>query len=137
MTAADALASAPGQFLADFFTSLTEDILRGSEDPEPVVARHFTPGIVQVSDGITLDRDRLVAHIRPVRKNTVDCLYEVHEALADGTRVAARFTLHARTRKGRTISTEVHFIGEFTPDGRMLRAHQLTRVLPEPKQEQL
>ncbi|MEU0690335.1 nuclear transport factor 2 family protein [Streptomyces uncialis] len=132
MTVPDLLATEPERFLTEFFASLTEDVLSGDDDPEGPVDRHFTPDIVQISDGITLTRERLVAHMRPVRRNAVECRYEMHEVLADGSRVAARFTLHARMRKGRTLATEVHFIGDFAPDGRMRRAHQLTRALPGP-----
>jgi hypothetical protein len=102
---------------------------RRSGSPEEVIARHFTPDIVQISDGTRLEHDRLLAHLRPVRKNVVGWRFEVHEAIADGNRIAARFTIHARTRKGGATATEVHLLGEFTDDGRMRRAHQLTRAL--------
>lgn len=120
--------TAPERFIADFFTSLTESTVRG-DPPESVMARHFTPDIVQISDGIRLDHDRLLAHLRPVRKNVVGRRFEVHETVAYGGRVAARLTIHARTRKGGATATQVHLFGEFT-DGRMRRSHQLTRALP-------
>ncbi|MFG2295846.1 nuclear transport factor 2 family protein [Streptomyces sp. NPDC048603] len=63
-------------------------------------ARHHTPDVVQVSDGLPRDHDRLLAHLRPVRKNALDYHFEVHEAVAEGYRTAARLTIHARTRKG-------------------------------------
>ncbi|GAA2488086.1 nuclear transport factor 2 family protein [Streptomyces gobitricini] len=121
----------PEQFIADFFSSFTEQALRNDEDPGHVVDRYFTADIVQVSDGVRLDRDKLVAHIRPLRKNLVAYRFDVHEALMDGGRVAARLTVHGRMRKGREIATEVHLFGEFTPEGRMRLSHQLTRTLPE------
>ncbi|MFF8973961.1 nuclear transport factor 2 family protein [Streptomyces sp. NPDC014995] len=121
--------TAPERFIADFFTSLTESTVRG-DPPESVMARHYTPDVVQVSDGIRLDHDRLLAHLRPVRKNVVGWRFEVHEAVADGGRIAARLTIHARTRKGGATATEVHLFGEFTEDGRMRRSRQLTRTLP-------
>ncbi|WP_318210242.1 MULTISPECIES: nuclear transport factor 2 family protein [unclassified Streptomyces] len=119
----------PARFVTEFFTSLTDSTVRG-DPPESVMARHYTPDVVQVSDGLPLDHDRLLAHLRPVRKNVVDCRFEVHEAVAEGHRIAARLTIHARTRRGGPTSTEVHLFGEFTEDGRMRRSHQLTRVLP-------
>ncbi|MFF8233985.1 nuclear transport factor 2 family protein [Streptomyces caelestis] len=120
--------TAPERFISDFFTSLTESTVQG-DAPESVMARHFAPDIVQISDGTRLEHDRLLAHLRPVRKNVVGWRFEVHEAIADGNRIAARFTIHARTRKGGATATEVHLLGEFTDDGRMRRAHQLTRAL--------
>ncbi|MGK5692895.1 nuclear transport factor 2 family protein [Streptomyces sp. URMC 128] len=119
----------PERFIARFFTSLTESTVRG-DPPESVMDRHYTPEIVQISDGIRLDRDRLLAHLRPVRKNVVDWRFDVHEAVADGGRIAARLTIHARTRKGGATATEVHLFGVFTDSGRMHRAHLVTRTLP-------
>jgi hypothetical protein len=44
--------------------------------------------------------------------------------------MAARLDIHASMRTGQVLSTEVQLMAEFTPDGRMRRAHQLTRSLP-------
>lgn len=117
----------PERFVADFFNSFTEQAL-GDEDAGAVVDRFYTPDVVQVTNGVPLDRARLVAHLRPIRKNLVAYRYEVHEALADGDRIAARLTIHAQLRHERAVSTEVYLFGEVTPDGRIRRAHQLTRT---------
>ncbi|WP_342452764.1 hypothetical protein [Streptomyces roseochromogenus] len=53
----------------------------------------------------------------------------MHEALADGDRIAARYTLHS-SQRGKCLATEVHFFGHFTADGRMRRAHMATRTVP-------
>lgn len=118
----------PRQFLAARFTSFTDDLLRDDEDPGAVVDRYHTPDIVQIADGHRIDRDKLVAHARPVRKNRPSVRIEVHEAVADGDRIAARYTLHVQDRK-RTVAIEVHFFGQFAGDGRMRRANMLTRTL--------
>jgi hypothetical protein len=44
-----------------------------------------------------------------------------------GDRLAARFTIHAEMRRGRTVSTEVYLFGEVAPDGRLRRTTQATR----------
>ncbi|HEX6514736.1 MAG TPA: nuclear transport factor 2 family protein [Nocardioidaceae bacterium] len=118
----------PRQFIADFFTSFSRDLL-GGEDPEVVVDRYHTPDVVEIADGVRLDRDKLVAHTRPVRKNRPEVRVEVHEAVADGDRLAARYTLDTRI-KGRSLAIEAHFFGRFAPDGRLAEAHVLTRTLP-------
>ncbi|MGY5123571.1 nuclear transport factor 2 family protein [Streptomyces nigrescens] len=87
------------------------------------------PGDPPVADGVALDWDRLVAHLRPVRKNLREFRFEVHEACADGDRIATRFTIHARMRKGGPVSLQVHMFAEFTPDGLLRRAEQLTRAV--------
>lgn len=84
---------------------------------------------MQIADGHAIDRDKLIAHTRPVRKNRPESRMEVHEALVNGDRLAARYTLHVRQR-GKDLSINVHFFGQFAPDGRMRRAHLLTRTLP-------
>ncbi|MET9269837.1 nuclear transport factor 2 family protein [Kribbella sp. NPDC003557] len=102
------------------------EVLAGA-DAAAIVDRYYTPDIVQIADGVTLDRQRLINHLRPVRKNLVSFSYEVHEAIRTGDRVAARFTIHAELRRGRTIATEVYLFGELAPDGRMRRTTQATR----------
>ncbi|WP_350279556.1 nuclear transport factor 2 family protein [Kribbella sp. HUAS MG21] len=114
------------EFVADFFESFTREVVAGG-DAEAVVDRYYTPDIEQVADGVTLDRQRLIDHLRPVRKNVVSCKYDVHEAIRTADRLAARFTIHAETRRGRTISTEVYLFGELAPDGRIRRTTQATR----------
>lgn len=120
------------QFMAEFFTSFTREIVADGGDPGPVVDRYYTPDVVQTANGIRIDRDRLVAHVRPVRKNLSDFAFEVHEALRDGERIAARITIHATDRRGRRTATEVHLFGELAPDGRIRRTHQLSRTDKEP-----
>ncbi|MER5770665.1 nuclear transport factor 2 family protein [Streptomyces sp. NPDC001985] len=120
-------AQPPGQFIADFLTNFTNAVVHGSEDPSDLMSRYYTRDVVQVADGVRLDWDRLVAHLRPVRRNLRAFRFDVHEAFLDGDRIAARFTIHARMRKGEPMATRVHMFAEFTRDGRLRRAEQLTR----------
>ncbi|MBX7555473.1 nuclear transport factor 2 family protein [Streptomyces sp. NPDC004232] len=119
----------PKEFIAGFFTSFAEELLRSDEDPAVIVDRFHTPDIVQVADGHRIDRAKLIAHTRPVRKNRPTIRMEVHEAITDGERIAARYTLHS-SQRGKDLATEVHFFGHFTTDGRMHRAHMATRSVP-------
>ncbi|WP_137988479.1 nuclear transport factor 2 family protein [Streptomyces vilmorinianum] len=125
-------AKPPERFVTDFFTTFTEAVVRGEEDPAELMARYYTRDVVQIADGVRLDWDRLVAHLRPVRRNLIAFRFEVHEALAAGHRIAARFTIHARMRKGGPVTTRVHMFAEFTPDGLLRRAEQLTRAVGAP-----
>lgn len=122
----------PEQFVSDFFTSFTDAVVRAEEDPAALMSRYYTRDVVQVADGVRHDWDRLLAHLRPVRRNLTKYRFEVHEALADGDRIAARFTIHAEMRKSGPVSTQVHMFAEFTPDGRLRRADQVTRTLKQP-----
>lgn len=126
----------PKQFIGQFFTNFTDEVVHGEGEPGPAMDRYYTPGIVQYADGNRLDRAKLLAHIKPVRKNLVKGHFEVHEAVSDGDQVAARFTIRAEMRQGSTTTTEVHFFGRFAPDGRLAEAHQLTRAMPETGKDQ-
>ncbi|MCX5277735.1 MULTISPECIES: nuclear transport factor 2 family protein [Streptomyces] len=126
----------PEQFVADFFTAFTEAVVSGEGDPAELMARYYTRDVVQIADGVRLDWDRLLAHLRPVRRNVTEFRFEMHEALADGDRIAARFTIHARMRKSGPVSTEVFMFGWFTPEGLLRRADQLTRILDRPEPQQ-
>ncbi|MCG7525990.1 nuclear transport factor 2 family protein [Streptomyces sp. OfavH-34-F] len=119
----------PKQFIADFFTSFTKDLLQTDEDAALIVDRYHTPDIVEIADGHRMDRDKLVAHARPVRKNRPTIRMEVHEAVADGDRLAARYTLNS-SQRGKNLAIEVYFFGRFAPDGRMCEAHMTTRTVP-------
>lgn len=119
----------PSQFIANFFTSFSKDLLSTEADPALIVDRYHTSDIIQVADGHRMDRDRLIEHARPVRKNRPSSWIDVHEAIADGDRIAARYTLHVKQR-GRDFAIEVCFFGEFAGDGRMRNSHMLTRMIP-------
>ncbi|TDC05299.1 nuclear transport factor 2 family protein [Nonomuraea longispora] len=121
--------SDPKEFIAGFFTSFSEELLRDDEDPAAIVDRYHTKDIIETADGHRMDRDKLIAHTRPVRKNRPISRMEVHEAVADGDRIAARYTLHVQQRK-KEFAMEVYFFGQFAGDGRMRRAHMLTRTVP-------
>ncbi|MEV0436574.1 nuclear transport factor 2 family protein [Nocardia sp. NPDC050413] len=118
----------PEQFIADFYTRFTAAALNIDNDPAEVIDRFHTLDAVQVAYGIRIDRDRLIAHLRPVRKNLREYRFEVHEAVAQGDRIAARMTIHATMRTTGPVTTEVFLFGEFTQDGRMRRLEQLTRA---------
>lgn len=119
----------PEQFVADFFTSFTEAVVRGSEDPADLMPRFYTRDVVQIADGVRLDWNRLAAHLRPLRRNLTGFRIRVHDALADGNRIAARFTIHARMRKQGLVATQVYMFADFTDDGLLRRSEQLTRTL--------
>lgn len=118
----------PARFLADFYTSFTADLLADEGDAAPIVDRYHTPDVVQYADGVRIDRDRLIAHAQPVRRNHPEVRVEVHEAVAVEDRLAARYTMHAQMAEER-ISNEVYFFGTFAPDGRLRTAHMRTRTL--------
>lgn len=119
--------SSAEQFVEDFYTAFTAEVLADDDEPDVVVDRYHTPDIVQVADGVLLDRAKLIAHLQPLRKNLVCYRFDVHQAVRNADRVAARLTIHAELRKGRSMSTEVYLFAEFSQDGRMRRATQATR----------
>lgn len=121
----------PAQELAGYLRSYIQEMGLGNEDPGVVIDRYHTPDIEWHNDGIRLDRDRLIAHARPARKNAIAIDVEVHDALVAGDRVAARYTLHSTMRKGRRLSNEIYLFGELAPDGRLRRIYTTTRDMAD------
>ncbi|TDC77346.1 nuclear transport factor 2 family protein [Actinomadura sp. 7K507] len=125
----------PKEFIADFISSFNEDIAHGNDDLAAVVDRYYTPDIVQIFDGQQMDREKLIAHVRPLRKNKPTSRVEVHEAIADGNRLAAHYTMYVHIL-GRDLTIESGIFAVFAPDGRMQRQQIFFRDVPaEPDAE--
>jgi len=111
-----------------YLTAFPEEMALGTDDPEAVLDRYCTADFEHHNDGIRLDRERVVAHARPARKNVLSLRVDVHDSLVDGHRVAARYTLHTAMRQGHDLSTEVFMFGELAADGRLRRIVSTTRT---------
>ena len=122
--------STPGRDLAAYLTEYPNEIAFGHEEPGEVFDRYHTPDFVLYNDGMPLDRDKLLAHVRPARRRAASVHIEVHEALVSGNRVAARYSLTAVMNKGAVITTEIYMFGELAADGRLRRCDQQTRLVP-------
>lgn len=118
----------PKNDLATYLAAYPEEMALSDEDPGAVLDRYHTPDFVHCNDGITFDRDRLIAHARPARKNATSIRVEVHEALVSGDRVAARYTLTAALRAGQVVVTEIYMFGQLVEDGRLRRIDSITRT---------
>jgi hypothetical protein len=123
--------TSPERDLVTFLTSYPEEMAFGDAEPGEILDRYFTADFEYYNDGVLLDRERLIAHVRPVRTNVVGVRVDVHEALVSGDRIAARYTLHADTRKSGVLVTEVCMFGHLALDGRIHRVDQITRIVPE------
>lgn len=121
----------PGSDLAAYLRRYPVEVAFGGDDPGQVFDRYHGPGYVLVNDGVALDRERLLAHVRPARKNATEINVAVAQTHVCGGRVAARYTLTARMRRGQVIATEIFMFGELDPDGRLHRVDQLTHVLAD------
>jgi hypothetical protein len=116
--------------LADYLSRYPMEVL-AADDAGEVFDRYHTPDIVFTSDGVALDRDRLIAHVRPARARADGVSVTVEDVLAVDARVAARYVLTARMRRGSTIVTEITMFGEVASDGRLSRVDQVTRDVSE------
>jgi hypothetical protein len=121
----------PADDLAAYLCRYPEEITFGGADPADVFDRYHTPDYVLVNDGLPLDRDRLLAHVRSARRRAAEVRVSIHQTMTDGDRVAARYVLTAVMRKGQVISTEIFMFGTLAADGRLREAVQLTRGLPD------
>ncbi len=113
--------------VADYLSQYPREVTLGEEDAETVFDRYHTPDFVMCNDGMPLDREKLLAHVRPARKRARGIRVEVHETMNTADRVAARYTLTAEMATGNTIATEIYMFGQLSPDGRLRRVDQITR----------
>jgi len=113
--------------VAAYLTHYPQEITFGSEDVTSVFDRYHTPDFVMRNNGLELDRDRLLAHVRPARKRARDVQVVVHETMTTADQVAARYTLTADMATGNTIATEIYMFGQLATDGRLCRVDQVTR----------
>ena len=116
-----------GLDVADYLVQYPQEVTFGEEDAETVFDRYHTPDFVICNDGIQLDREKLLAHVRPARKRAKGVRVEVHETVSTADRVAARYTLTADMATGNTIATEIYMFGQLSADGRLRRVDQITR----------
>jgi len=117
--------------LTDFLTTYPQTMAFSEEDPGTVFDRFHTPDAVYVSDGLRLDRTRVVEHARPARKNVLSCEVDVHRVVLAGHEAAAHYTLVARMRKGRVVTTHVAMFARIADDGRIAHIDQVTRTETE------
>jgi hypothetical protein len=113
--------------VATYLVQYPQDVTFGEEDAGTVFDRYHTPDFVMCNDGIQLDREKLLAHVRPARKRAKGVRVEVHETVSTAERVAARYTLTADMATGNTITTEIYMFGQLSTDGRLRRVDQITR----------
>lgn len=116
--------------LARLLVSVPQELALGDDEPAAIVDRYYTPDFEQDHDGIRLDRERLIQHARPARKNVASLQVQVHEVLVSGDRFAARYTLHTVMRKGMTLVDELCVFGRLAADGRIRRMDSTTRKVP-------
>lgn len=112
--------------LVGYLTRYPADVAFGPEPPEAVFDRYHCEDFVMVNDGISLDRQRLIAHVRPARKRATSVEVEVHDAVVGERFAAARYTLTATMRKGNPIVTEIRAFSTLAPDGRLTHTDQYT-----------
>ncbi|MET7670186.1 nuclear transport factor 2 family protein [Micromonospora luteifusca] len=121
----------PGNDLIGYLTNYPQEISFGDDPAETVFDRYHTPDFVLYNDGVPLDREKLLAHVRPARKRASSIYVDVHDTVIQDDRVAARYTLGAVMRKGgNTIATEIYLFGGLAADGRLRRIDQISRILP-------
>jgi len=120
----------PGRDLVGYLIRYPQQIAFGDEDPAAVMDSYHTTEFEMVTDGIRLNRERLLAHVRAARKRAAGVHVVVHDTVSNGDRVAARYTMTATMRKGPVITTEIYMFGELAPDGRLHHVDQVTRTIP-------
>jgi hypothetical protein len=129
MTSDDNTYPTPGHDPVGYLTHYPQQITFGDQDPDTVMDHYHTADFEMTNDGIRLDRDRLLAHVRTGRRNAAGVQVVVHDAVVNGDGLAARYTLTATMRKGQVIATEIYMFGRLAPDGRLRHVTQATRTV--------
>jgi hypothetical protein len=122
----------PGRDLGAYLSGYPVEVAFGEDDAAAVFDRYHTPDFVLHNDGIPLDREKLLAHVRPARRRATSVHTQLQETVISGDRVAARYILTAAMAKGTVIATEIYMFGQLAGDGRLQRVDQLTRLVPAP-----
>lgn len=125
----------PGRDLAAYLVHYPQEAAFGVDDPAEVFDRYHTSDFILTNDGLPLDRERLVAHMRSGRKRAAEIRVSIQEVLHADDRVAARYVLTAVMRKGGVIPTEIFMFGRLAADGRLRGATQLTRSVGLPAEK--
>ncbi|RVX45874.1 hypothetical protein EDD27_8699 [Nonomuraea polychroma] len=112
-----------------FLTEMPQELGLGNEDAAAIIDRYYVPEIEYWNDGICLDRQRLIDHVKPARKNGKSLRIDVHESLVGEDVAAARYTLQAGLRQGKTITMEIYLFARYAPDGRVRRVDSITRTV--------
>ncbi|MCO5993876.1 nuclear transport factor 2 family protein [Actinoallomurus rhizosphaericola] len=115
-------------FLTDYITAMG----LSDQDPGEILDRYFVPDFEYVTEEAVLDRQRMIDHVRPARRNvggaeTPSLEVDVHDALVSGDRIAARYTLRTTLRRGKTFEAEIFMFGRLAHDGRIHRIEQTSR----------
>ncbi|RFU41343.1 nuclear transport factor 2 family protein [Actinomadura logoneensis] len=118
--------------LLDFLVAYTRDMVEPEQDPADVLARYLVPDFEFCNDGLVIDRERMLAHARGMRRRVTSSdvgSVDVHEAVLSGDRFAARCTLDVAMSKGGDFRAEVYMFGRLAADGRIRRVDQTTSDL--------
>jgi hypothetical protein len=118
--------------LTEFLTGYPEQMALGDEEPGRILDRWFAPGFVFRNDGLVLERQRLIDHVRPARRNARAISVDVHAKLLSNNGIAAHYTLHATMRTGAVVSTEIFMVGGLAEGGRISAIEQRSRMLGAP-----
>ena len=113
--------------VAAYLSRYPQEVTFGQEEAGTVFDRYHTPDFVMRNDGVQLDREKLLAHVRPARKRARHVHVDVLETMSAADQVAARYTLTADMATGNTIATEIYMFGQLSADGRLRRVDQITR----------
>lgn len=127
----------PAHDLTAYLHRYPQEVTFGEADPADVFDRYHTADFVLTSDGLPLDRERLLAHVRSGRKRAAGISVSVRDVLVAGDRVAAHYVLTAVMRKGQVIPTEIFMFGTLGADGRLRSAVQVTRPAQHEEQADL
>jgi hypothetical protein len=108
---------------------LQEVCFEHSLEVRGTVEKYFSPFYRQLTDGHSSDREAFIQHISAVRQHIAVGRIRVDAFLISGNHFADRHHVSATKTDGSQVEIEIYLFGEIDPQGKILAAHELTRVI--------
>jgi hypothetical protein len=108
---------------------LNEVCFDRSLEVRSAVMRYFSPDYQQVTDGHVSDRESFIRHIEALRARLTQGEIEVLDFVRSGDSFAERHQARVTKTDGSRAQLEIYLFGKLDPQGQILAAHELTRVI--------
>lgn len=108
---------------------LNEVCFGSAHEVRSAVEKYFSPGYRQFTDGQGSDREVFIQHLLALRNHLAGGEIRVDAFLCSGNSFADRHHVHATKVDGSQVELEVYMFGEIDAHGKILVAHEMTRVI--------
>ena len=120
----------PNNELKTKIVDLFRNLLKSSEVDLTAVEKHIAPYFIQMVDGVVLDYDAFVEHMRKQKELVASASVEFLAIVEEGNTLFSNHVVTVHKRDNSVIQVKV--IAQFVFEGdRLVRCDELTRLLSE------